>query len=201
MNQNGFTNSLIIGIIALAVLVLGISGYLIFVKKPERVVENPTPIPTPTPVPTPTPMPTPTPTQRPEEPFVFIGKRSTGSNADLYKGYVIVEGEYYEYYPETLGGGVLFFKVDEQYKTKLPKKYGEHSTHFFFDNDSVAKQMLKVDESVFSNKSICKLSGRAKIAIEDYTVELLEGAVWDHTKLVQVINSTPQTTETCQGRQ
>jgi hypothetical protein len=49
MNQNGFTNSLVIGIIALAVLVLSISGYLIFVKKPEQVVENPTPIPTPTP--------------------------------------------------------------------------------------------------------------------------------------------------------
>jgi len=43
MHQKGFANSLVIGIIALAVLVLGIGGYVVFVKKPERVVEKPTP--------------------------------------------------------------------------------------------------------------------------------------------------------------
>jgi hypothetical protein len=78
MSPKGFTNSLIIGIIALAVLVLGISGYLIFVKKPEQVVEKQTPIPTPisTSTPTPTPMftsastPTPTLTPTPAERLV-----------------------------------------------------------------------------------------------------------------------------------
>jgi len=143
----------------------------------------------------------PTATQRLEVPFTFVGKRPTGPNADLYKGSVVVEGEYQEWYPETMGGGILFFKVDEQYRAKLPIKYGEHGQVFIFDNDPAAKQMLKVNESVFNNKSICKLSGRAKIEIEDYTTELLEGDVWDHTKLVQVISSTSQTTKTCSERQ
>lgn len=191
--QKGFASTvLIILVVALA----GVVGYFALVKKsPEAFQSNnqnsPKSIQTPTP----------TSTQRSEEPFVFLGKRSSGSNADLYKGYVIVEGEYSEFYPETLGGGILFFKVDSQYKTKLPKKYGEHGWLFAFDNDSIAKQMLKVDESVFDNKSVCNLSGRAKIAIEDYTVELLEAEVWDHTNLVQVVSSTSQTTETCSERQ
>jgi hypothetical protein len=99
MNQNGFTNSLVIGIIALGVLVLGISGYLIFVKKPERVVENPTPTPTPisTPTPTPTPMftpaskpiSTPTPTQTPKPTTIggggFLGPVSIPPNPDLIR--------------------------------------------------------------------------------------------------------------------
>lgn len=187
--QKGFAN---IVLIVLVVVIAGVVGYFALVKNSPKVAQQ---------KPTQTPTPTPTATQRSEEPFVFAGKRPSGSNADLYKGYVIVEGEYYEYYPETLGGGILFFKVASQYKTKLPKKYGEHSDFFAFDNDSTAKQILKVNESVFNNKSICKLSGRAKIAIEDYIVELLESAVWNHTKLVQVISSTTQTTETCSERQ
>ena len=203
--QKGFAN---VVFVVLVVVLAGVAGYFALVKKTPEVAQQ-TNTPTPTsnqqnnqtsPNPTKTQTPAPTTTQKSEESFVFVGKRSTGSNADLYKGYVIVEGDYYEYYPETLGGGVLLFKVDEQYKTKLPKKYGEHSERFAFDSDSSAKQMLKVNESVFNNKSICKLFGRAKIAIEDYTVELLESAVWDHTKLVQVISSTTQTTETCSER-
>jgi hypothetical protein len=43
MSPKGFTNSLVIGIIALAVLVLGIGWYVALVKKQERVVERPIP--------------------------------------------------------------------------------------------------------------------------------------------------------------
>lgn len=132
-----------------------------------------------------------------EKPFVFSGKRSTGSNAELYKGYVIVEGEYFESYPEALNGRKLVFKVDEQYKAKMPLKYGEHSGYFVFDNEVVAKQMLKIDESAFNDASVCKLSGRAKIAIKDYTVELMEGEMFDHTSLAQVVSLTPQVAEIC----
>ena len=132
-----------------------------------------------------------------EEPFVFTGKRQTGSNAELYKGYVTVEGEYFEFYPGTLNGGRLLFKVDEQYKAKMPLKYDEHSGYFAFNNDVVAKQLLRIDESVFNDNSICKLSGRAKIVVKDYTVELIESSVFNHTSLTQVISSTPQVVEIC----
>lgn len=132
-----------------------------------------------------------------EKPFVFSGKRSTGSNAELYKGYVIVEGEYFESYPEALNGRKLVFKVDEQYKAKMPLKYAEHSGYFIFDNEVVAKQMLKIDELAFNDASVCKLSGRAKIKIRDYIVELTESSVFDHTSLAQVISSTPQVAEIC----
>lgn len=132
-----------------------------------------------------------------EKPFVFSGKRPTGSNAELYKGYVIVEGEYSQSYSEVLNGGKLLFKVDEQYKAKIPTKYGEYSSYFIFDNEVVAKQMLQIDESVFNDASVCKLSGRAKIAIKDYTVELMESSVFDHTSLAQVISLTPQIGEIC----
>ena len=203
MNQKGFANIILIVVV---VVLVGVVGYFAFVKKSEPVAQKPSPTPTQVsntakPNSSQTPAPTPvTTTERLEEPFVFVGKRTTGSNADLYKGYVIVEGEYYEYYPETLGGGFLFFKVDVQYKTKLPKKYGEYGERFALDSESSAKQMFKINESVFGDKSICRLFGRAKIAIEDYTVELLESAVWDHAKLVKVLSSTPQTTETCTER-
>jgi hypothetical protein len=132
-----------------------------------------------------------------EESFVFSGKRPTGSNAELYKGYVIVEGEYSQSYSETLNGGKLLFKVDKQYKAKMPIKYGEYSSYFVFDNNVDAKQMLKIDELAFNDASVCKLSGRAKIAIKDYTVELIESSVFDHTSLAQVISSTPQIAEIC----
>ena len=198
MNQKGFANIVLVILVA---VIASAAGYFTLVKKPEIAQPNTQSNTQTSPKSNQAPTPRPTATQRLEEPFVFLGKRTSGSNADLYKGHVIVEGEYYEYYAETLGGGVLFFKVDSQYKTKLPKKYGEHNEVFAFDNVSVAKQMLKVNESVFNNKSICKLSGRAKIAIEDYTVELLESEVWDHTKLVQVISSTTQTTKICSERQ
>lgn len=196
MNRTGFAKLVIfVSILLLA----GVAGYLIlFIKSPKLAQHGYAP--------------TPnsqqyeqahssTPTQKPETPLVFFGKIPTGPNAELYKGYIVVEGEYYEYYPETLGGGILFFKVDEKDKPKLPKKYGEYGEIFAFDNHSAAKQMLNINESVFDNKSVCKLSGRAKIAIEDYTLKLLESAVWDSAKLAQVISFTQQTTETCLERQ
>jgi hypothetical protein len=202
MTQKSFVKIILVVVV---VILLGAAGYLALVKKSLPIAQQiststPTSTKTLTLAPTTTSTSTPITTQRSEESFIFVGKRPTGSNADLYKGYVIVEGEYYEYYPETLGGGILFFKLDEQYRNKLPKKYGEHSQYFAFDNDLSAKQMLKINESVFKDKSICKLSGRAKIAIENYTAELIEGDVWDHTKLAQVISSTAQTTETCSER-
>jgi len=138
--------------------------------------------------------------EKKEEPFVFAGKKQTSSNADMYKGYAVVEGQYMEYYPETLNGGKLLFKVDEQYKTKLPKKYSEYVTWFAINNDASAKQMLQVDESVFNDKSICELSGRAKIAIENYTSVLAESEILDSADLVKVISFTPQTTEICPHR-
>lgn len=135
--------------------------------------------------------------EKKEEPFVFAGKRQTSSNADMYKGYVVIEGQYMVSSRETMFGGKLRFNVDEQYKTKLPKKYGEYVTWFAIDNEASAKQMLQVDESVFNDKSVCELSGRAKIAIENYTSELLESATFDSADLVKVISFTPQTPEIC----
>ncbi len=135
-----------------------------------------------------------------EKSFIFKENRQGFPPAKIYQGSQIVEGEYSESYPETLGGGRVHFKIDEQYKTKMPKKYGEYSQYFIFDNDLEAKKMLKIDDSVFNDKSVCELSGRAKIAIKDYTVELQESEVSDHTNLVQVISSSPQVTKTCNYR-
>lgn len=177
MNQR--TVNIIFGLTI--VILIGLVVYFVVTRKVELEISSPTA----------------TETVGQEEPFVFSGKRPTGSNAELYKGYVIIEGEYFESYPEALNGRKLVFKVDEQYKAKMPLKYGEHSGYFIFDNEVVAKQMLKIDDSVFNNPSVCKLSGRAKIAIKDYTVELMEGEMFDYTNLVQVMSSTPQVAEIC----
>lgn len=137
--------------------------------------------------------------QRREEPFVFTGKRTSGSNADLYKGYVIVEGRY-ERYRSTNGAPLsdkLTFFVDEEYRRKLPIKYGERSSVFIFDNKSEANEALQTNSTFFLDESICQISGRAKISIEDYTVELLESEVYDHTRFVRVLSTTDRKIETC----
>ena len=133
-----------------------------------------------------------------DEPFVFIGKRAgDGPNADLYKGYIIVEGRYEKFYGGGLLGNGPVFYVDEQYKSKLPIRYGEHSSVFIFDNESEANSALKTDSTFFLDKSVCRISGRAKIAIRDYTVELLESSALDHTRLSWVLSITDQKAETC----
>ncbi len=167
MNQR--TVNIIFGLTI--VILIGLAVYFLVGKKAEFQIPSPT-----------------IETVDQEKRFAFAGKRQTGSNAELYTGYVIVEGEYFESYPEALNGRRLIFKVDEQYKAKMPLKYGEHSGYFIFDNEVVAKQMLKIDELAFNDASVCKLSGRAKIAIKDYTIELMEGEMFDYTNLVQVIS-------------
>jgi hypothetical protein len=119
-----------------------------------------------------------------EQSLTFTGKRPTGSNADLYKGYIIVEGEFAKTpeNPVTLGSGLLSFKPDSQYASKMPEKFDGRSEWFAFDNQKEAEAMLGVSPT-------CP-SGKAKIGIRDYTVELLESAVWDHTTLEAVISST-----------
>jgi len=136
-----------------------------------------------------------------EGPFIFSNKRPSGPRAYMYEGSLIVSGEFEVYYPETIHGGTLFFNVDEEFSTKLPQKWGEHPSRFGFDNETYAKQALNIDEKVFDDISVCSLSGRATIAIEGYTSELLESEVYDTSKLVKVISSSPQTTDTCTDRQ
>lgn len=137
--------------------------------------------------------------QRLEEPFVFLGKRTDGPNADLYKGYVIVEGRYEKFYGGGLLGNGPVFYVDEQYKSKLPINtvYGERRSVFVFDNEDEANQAFQTNPISFLDESICQISGRATIAIRDYTVELLESSVLDHTELAWVLSITDKKNETC----
>ncbi|MEI8096542.1 MAG: hypothetical protein WCG73_00330 [Candidatus Moraniibacteriota bacterium] len=133
--------------------------------------------------------------QREEEPLVFVKKVfENREGANLYKGFVILEGTYEESSPEGMGGGMLTFMPDKQYREKLPQK---GSSNFILDEVSTEK--IKIDNSVFDNKAICKLSVKAKIAIDGFTEQLLEAEVWNRATLVQVLSVSPQTTETCES--
>ena len=175
MSQKGFAN---IVLIVLVVVLAGVAGYFVLAKKLEVAKESRL-------------------SPEAEKPFVLVGRRQTAPNADLYKGYVVVEGRYSVNYSDNipiLGDGALDFTVDEQYRSKLPKRYGEYPQGFIFDNESSAKQMLNISDG---DESICSLSGKAKIAIEDYTTELLESEVFDHTKLASVLSHTSPTIQKC----
>ena len=172
MNNKGFAKNLVSFVIVL--IAAGVLAYLIAVKRPQTTVPADT-----------------------ETPFTLVEKRTYGPNASLYKGMVMVEGEYsVDYSDNIVGGGTLYFAVDEQYRSKLPKKYGEYSQSFIFDNELSAKQMLGIYDG---DKSVCSLSGRAKIVIEDYTAELLESSgIFDHTMLTKVLDKSIPTAAKCE---
>ncbi len=133
-NQRGFAPIVII----LLVLFVGAVGCFVWVTNSEPlapVAQQPTPKESQT-------------SAEVEKPFVLTGKRETGSNANLYTGHVIVEGQYgVDYDPDHFGGdGTLFFSVDEQYRTKLPQKYNDYPVSFIFSNEVVAKQMLAIQD-------------------------------------------------------
>jgi hypothetical protein len=173
MKQKGFINQYL----AVAVLlIVAVVSYFAFVERLTVTNES-------------------RPSPETERLFILIGKRPTPPNANLYRGYVIIEGMYsVDYSDNILGGGMLHFTVDEQYRGKLPKRYNEYPLGFIFDNESLAKQMLGIRDG---DKTICSLEGRARIAIEDYTTELLESEVFDHTNLATVLSHTSLKIQRC----
>lgn len=199
MMNKGMATVWIILLTVAVTLGLG-AGYILYTQQLSKPpVTTPSGQPT-TPPSSPAPSIPPT---RTEQLFTLIGQKPYSNNTELYQGYVIVEGSYSLYHPyyvarqpETLGAGDLRFTVNETYRSKMPKAFGENVTSFIFDNKDLATVLLVgLDRSLYNDQTICQLSGSAKIALSGFEVTLTESAIPHFATLAGVFSTTKPSVE------
>lgn len=113
-----------------------------------------------------------------------------------YEGEITVSGVYYMYEPQTLLGGILCFRADEDTGYLIPREpdlYGEgmgdtRNPWFCFKNQDQAKKMfdLKMQE-IFDDLEVECIQGEATVKVSNYIVDSLEAAVFDTAKLEEVV--------------
>jgi len=113
-------------------------------------------------------------------PIKGSGVPSQDNSMIKFVGETEVTGTYHNYSLDEgmLGGKVCIDNLDFQSVNKMPKVPGDtRTTWFCFDNDDFAKTDFAPTGS----------SGRAKILIDQYTVNSFPSSVWNTAKLVKVI--------------
>ena len=124
---------------------------------------------------------------------------SPSIRAMLYKGRVELSGTYRVWYPETLGGGMVFFNVDTDDEAKLPRDGDYFNSVFGFKNQDEAKTMLKINTDLFADKTICEFSGKATIVVEGYELLMADVDGSSMSTLKQVVSAENPVATKCTG--
>ena len=120
-----------------------------------------------------------------------------------YKGAITIKGEYSEYKPDTIFGGMLCFYANKETAYLIPRDpnlYGKNNgdtraPRFCFDNQQEAKKMFGInDANIFKGTVEC-LKGTAEIEVSNYTVNKKESAVRDSAKLEKIITKEAFSTD------
>jgi hypothetical protein len=113
-----------------------------------------------------------------------------------YFGRVVLEGEFsYSMSAEDremIGDKVCFYPSKRDGKL-IPRENGDHRMPWFcFKNTKQAKDLLGISE-LLKNPTLCKVSGKATVEIENYVVDKAETNTSDSADLVKVINRSDPT--------
>lgn len=121
-----------------------------------------------------------------------------------YDGSITVSGKYQELYPDTLLGGQLCFYPDDETGYLIPRDpnlWGEGNGDtripwFCFNEQENAKELFGInDDTIFSDKTIECIQGKATITISNYRVDKMESSVFDTANLDKIISKEPYKTK------
>ncbi|MDP2586344.1 MAG: membrane lipoprotein lipid attachment site-containing protein [Candidatus Komeilibacteria bacterium] len=109
-----------------------------------------------------------------------------------YEGKITLSGEYFEYRPETLAGGILCFNADEETGYLIPRDpniYDRRKPWFCFNNQDEIKKIFGInDTEIFSNPTASEIRGKATVVVSEYVViNWGVSGVYDTATLVQLI--------------
>ena len=164
----------LIGLIALAVIV-SLTGCTQTDKKEETTTE----------------------TETVTEKTTTLQKTSEDDGHVYYEGKITLKGKYSENYPETLLGGTLCFRADEETGYLIPRDpnlYGEgqgderNPWFCFKDQDKAKKEFGINDQEVFSDPAVTCIQGEAEIEVSNYVVDKLESSVFDTAVLEKIVS-------------
>jgi hypothetical protein len=105
-----------------------------------------------------------------------------------YSGKQVLDGKFLYYGPadENVGDQVCFYP-DQTSARYIPRGIDDRRLPWFcFSNTKKAKALLRIDESLFEDKSLCELTGKARITVRGYVVDRTEGCVNDVSELYRV---------------
>ncbi|EKD63687.1 MAG: hypothetical protein ACD_51C00226G0007 [uncultured bacterium] len=107
-----------------------------------------------------------------------------------YEGSITVSGKYQEYTPDSFMGGTLCFYPDDTTKYLIPRSDEDRRKAWFcFEDQESAKELLGInDAEIFDDTTIECIEGLATIVVSDYTVDLLEAAVFDTANLGNIVS-------------
>jgi len=107
-----------------------------------------------------------------------------------YSGSITVSGTYKEYRPDTLIGETLCFYPDEETAYLIPRSEEDSRIAWFcFSNQETAKELFEINEAeAFADETVEYIEGTATVTVSDYTVNLLEAAVYDTAQLDTLIS-------------
>ena len=140
-----------------------------------------------------------TPAETPETtPATTLEEINQEGTKVYYEGTITVSGEYREYQPDTLLGATLCFYPDGETSYLVPRSAEDTRLAWFcFDNQDEAKELFEINETeAFGDSTVECIEGLATIEVSNYTVDLLEAAVFDTASLDNIVSKEPYAT-TC----